>query len=222
MSNEDSPGELHATGLRPKPAIALGGGERFDGIDANVIDFWRWSYSDLRDNTIRGVLAEFFVTHALGCTGKLRESWANFDVMTPKSRLRVEVKSSGYLQSWPQRRRSRLDFGKLIGRSWDAETGELSAEREVRADVYVFCAQTCDDPDAYDALDLSQWEFYVVPGAAVRRAGARSVGIGFVRANATAGPLALPALAQAVEAAGLANHPAEPSSESPVEPGATV
>ncbi len=35
------------------------------GLDAAVSDFWRWAFSDLRDNTVRGVLAEFIVAAAL-------------------------------------------------------------------------------------------------------------------------------------------------------------
>ena len=31
-----------------------------------MLDFWRWAFSDLRDNTQRGVLAEFLVALALG------------------------------------------------------------------------------------------------------------------------------------------------------------
>jgi hypothetical protein len=43
-----------------------------------------------------------------------------------------------------------------------------AAEPEVRADVFVFSVQTCKDPQRYDALDLSQWEFYVVAAERVR------------------------------------------------------
>jgi hypothetical protein len=31
-----------------------------------VSDFWRWGFSNLTDNTTRGVLAEFLVASALG------------------------------------------------------------------------------------------------------------------------------------------------------------
>lgn len=47
-----------AAWLRPGPAATLLGSERFVGLDATVADFWRWAFSDLRDNTTRGILAE--------------------------------------------------------------------------------------------------------------------------------------------------------------------
>lgn len=87
--------------LVPSPPQALEGADRFAGADATVLDFWRWAFSDLRDNTQRGVLAEFFVALALGRTQTRRRAWDNYDVTT-HSGLRVEVKASGYLQSWAQ------------------------------------------------------------------------------------------------------------------------
>jgi hypothetical protein len=44
--------------LVPAPPQALEGTDTFAGVDATVLDFWRWAFSDLRDNTQRGVLAE--------------------------------------------------------------------------------------------------------------------------------------------------------------------
>ena len=43
-----------------------------DGISAGFFlnDFWRWSSSDLLNNTMRGVLAEFIVAKALGIDTK--------------------------------------------------------------------------------------------------------------------------------------------------------
>jgi hypothetical protein len=64
-----------------------------------VLDYWRWAFSDLRDNTQRGVRAEFLVALALGRTETRRKAWDNYDVTT-SSGLRIEVKASGYLQSW--------------------------------------------------------------------------------------------------------------------------
>lgn len=117
--------------LVPSPSQALEGSDRFVGADATVLDFWRWAFSDLRDNTQRGVLAEFLVALALGRTETRRKPWDNHDVTTA-SGLRVEVKASGYLQSWAQRTHSQLSFGRVIGRTWDANTNEfyvVAAER---------------------------------------------------------------------------------------------
>lgn len=184
--------------LVPAPGQALEGTEQFSGLDATVLDFWRWAFSDLRDNTVRGILAEFFVAAALGRTETRRKGWDNYDVLT-NSRVPVEVKASGYLQSWPQAKHSRLDFGRVAARSWDEDTNEFSAEREVRAEVFVFAVQTCKDPDAYDALDLTQWEFYIVPAEPVRECRYRSVSISWVRRHAE--PVRFMDLGSAIDAA---------------------
>lgn len=48
----------------------LTGGERFRAagaeIEQSVLDFWRWAYSDLNANVIRGAFAEFIVALGLG------------------------------------------------------------------------------------------------------------------------------------------------------------
>lgn len=183
--------------LVPAPPQLLEPEHRFSGLDASVVEFWRWAYSDLRDNTIRGVLAEFLVAAALGRTETRRKGWDNFDVLTA-SGIRVEVKASGYLQSWAQASHSKLNFGRVMARTWDENTNELGEAPEVRADVFVFAVQTCRDHGSYDALDTSQWAFYVVPAAEVRECGYKSVTISWVQQRAN--PVSLAELAAAIEA----------------------
>jgi hypothetical protein len=163
-----------AGGLVPKAVERLTGSEAFSDINLTVLDFWRWAFSDLRTNIVRGVLAEFLVATAVGDPSPLRNAWDNFDVTTP-SGIRVEVKSSAYLQSWNQRRVSNIVFTGLTGRSWLAETNLLSDERELRADVYVFAIHTCREPEQYDALDMKYWEFRVLGARTLREYGYRSI-----------------------------------------------
>ena len=173
-----------------------------------MLDYWRWAFSDLRDNTQRGVLAEFLVALALGRTETRRKAWDNYDVTT-SSGLRIEVKASGYLQSWAQATHSRLSFGPVIARTWDANTNEFGAAPEVRADVFVFSVQTCKDPQRYDALDISEWEFYVVAAERVRECAYKSVSIAWVRRHAD--PVSFSELAATIECVGhggSANTPA--------------
>jgi hypothetical protein len=192
--------------ITPKPPVPLTGDEQFKGLpETSVRDFWIWSTSDLRENTIRGVLAEFLVARAVGAQAALRVGWDNHDVTTP-SGIRVEVKSSGYLQSWPQRDVSSLRFSGLTGLSWDADTNQLSEKREVRADVFVFAIQSCKDPEVYDALDLDQWDFYVASAEAVRAYDARSVGPRFLREHAE-GPIGIDQIARAIETQANASPP---------------
>lgn len=147
--------------LTPSPAVLLDGSERFIGLDATVADFWRWAFSDLRDNTTRGILAEFLVAKAVGDERSLRVGWDNFDVQGPgPGGPAIEVKCSAYLQSWAQKRLSDLTFGRLTGREFDWTLGEYSVDVRVRADVFVFAVQTQREPAAYDMLDISHWEFW--------------------------------------------------------------
>lgn len=185
--------------LRPRVVARLKATDRFDHLDATVGDFWAWAFSDLRSNVVRGVLAEFIVARALGADRPLRDSWDNFDVLAPDG-TRIEVKSSGYLQSWSQRTPSRLGFGRITGRTFDPETNDYSSEREIRADVFVFAVHTCIEPAEYDCLNLAQWEFWVAAASAVASTGYRSLSMAWVRSNAV-GPLSVSALAESVHAA---------------------
>ena len=166
--------------LKPPHSIGrVDGSERFEGMDATVADFWRWAFSDLRMNNVRGILAEFLVSKAVGATGAPKEEWANFDVQTPDG-IRIEVKASAYWQSWPQRGPSKIVFSGLTGRSWE-DDGSYSAGRKVRADVFVFALQRCTNPTLYDPLDIDQWEFWAIPEGVIRDAELRSVGLGFLK-----------------------------------------
>lgn len=97
----------------PSPAVELRGDESFVGLDATVLDFWRFAVQDLRMNTLRGYLAEFVVARALGAQAN-RTEWDPYDVLwhDPRSGrdVRIEVKSSAYLQAWPQHRLSTPSF----------------------------------------------------------------------------------------------------------------
>ena len=85
----------------------LNGNEKFtlDGNDTgiSVSEFWSWAYSDLLNNTLRGVLAEFLVKKSFSFLppprGILRTDWTPYDLASPSGR-RIEVKSAAYLQSW--------------------------------------------------------------------------------------------------------------------------
>jgi hypothetical protein len=169
--------------IRPTAVRTLNGSEKFSGTEASVLDFWRWALSDLRMNTIRPMVAEFLVARAVGDEREVREAWANFDVLSREG-IRIEVKSSGYCQSWTQRELSRISFGRLAARTWDEETGELSPEREVKADVFVFAVQSCRDCSQYDPLDTSQWQFWVLSAGDIRGYRWKTVGLGWVKKHA--------------------------------------
>lgn len=186
------------TWLRPSTASPLQGNEPFVGLDATVCDFWRWAFSDLRDNTTRGILAEYLVRQAVGDTRPMRIGWDNFDVLAPDGTT-VEVKASAYLQGWSQRSLSKLSFGRVRGRAFDADRNEFGVEPEVRADVFVFAVQTQIDPMLYDMLDINHWRFWVVTSGAVRDHAGKSVGMKWVEDHAAFGSISWDQLAEAIQ-----------------------
>lgn len=140
-----------------------------------VGEYWAWAFSDLRQNDLRGVLAEFLVAEALGIKPPVRSTWDDFDLTTSDG-VRIEVKSAAYLQAWPQKRLSRIVFGGLKGRAWTAEAqNQFAPERTYRADLFVFCVQTATAHDEYDPLDIDQWEFRVLRRTTLEALGTRSM-----------------------------------------------
>jgi hypothetical protein len=197
MSADAADDTHRADWLIPKPAQRLCGDEHFTGSPLTVANFWRWAFSDLRTNIVRGILAEFLVAQAVGDPSPLREAWDNWDVTTA-SGVKVEVKSSAYLQSWNQRKLSAIVFTGLTGRAWSADTNELAAERSLRAEVYVFALHTCREPDQYDPLRIDDWRFRVMGAAQLAEHSVRSVTLGFLDQHAPA-VYRLGDLAQAVQ-----------------------
>lgn len=65
-------------------------------IPVQLIDFWRWSASDLLSNATRGIFAEFIITSALGLSHNVRSEWNPYDLRTQNGK-RIEVKSAAYL-----------------------------------------------------------------------------------------------------------------------------
>jgi hypothetical protein len=159
----------------PPAARRLSGEEPFDGLDASVIDFWKFAMSDLRTNNVRGYLGEFLVARAVGATGA-RVEWDPWDVTAPDG-TRIEVKSSGLLQAWTQRRLSTPTFQVKPAYGWDATTGGWSPERGFHADVYVFCLHHVRTHDEYDPLSISQWAFYVMDRDAIENQAGASMGL---------------------------------------------
>jgi hypothetical protein len=125
-------------------------------IGVTVGDFWSWSSSDLLNNTIRGVLAEFLVAHALGTTVNVCSLWKSFDIKTAGG-TQIEVKSASRWQSWYQKRPSKLIFGIQPTLRWDEHTNTYETAAHRQADIYVFCILDCPRKEEVNPLDLDQW-----------------------------------------------------------------
>lgn len=129
---------------------------------AKLENFWSWAYSDLLGNTERGVLAEYLVACAMGIQGKVRNIWDKFDLLSPEG-ISIEVKSSGYLQSWGQKELSKLVFGIQPTWGYDSQTNIYDTIKKRQADIYVFCVHKHLEQDTVNPLDLNQWDFYLLP-----------------------------------------------------------
>jgi hypothetical protein len=131
------------------------------GIERSTVgDFWSWAYSDVVSNGIRSVFAEYLIGKALEVVDCARIEWDAVDL-----RYRdcgIEVKSSGYVQSWPQFGPSRIVFDIRQRLPWDAQTNTLGDSLQRAADCYVFCVHTAKCREECHILDVAQWEFYVL------------------------------------------------------------
>jgi len=129
----------------------------------SLLDFWRWSVSDILSNATRGRFAEFIIGTAVGFDPKnLRDEWSAFDLTTDDG-IKIEVKSAAYIQSWNQRQFSSISFSIKPARYWDAETNMQRGEPKRYADLYVFCHLKHKDQRTIDPLKMEQWDFYVLP-----------------------------------------------------------
>lgn len=146
--------------------------------DSPLSDFWSWAFGDLCDDDVKGIFAEWMVLRLLGIPSTRRISWANSDIITQNG-VRIEVKASSYWQSWKlldesgkprvpplyypiSSRRSGVTFAGLKAR--DAVTvPDPSTKATFKSDIYVFAFQHEEEPELWNAMDLSQWEFYVLP-----------------------------------------------------------
>lgn len=137
---------------RDKSMKMLSGSEQFVSEQGNAIaqvsDFWRWSGSNLLDNTYRGMLAEFLVARALNLDSLARSEWGLYDLQY--GNIRIEVKSSAYIQAWEQT--------QLYSPRFDIHA---PSDGKRHSDIYVFSLLNEKNRDTVNPLDLNQWDFYI-------------------------------------------------------------
>lgn len=136
-----------------------------EGISINysLLDFWKWSVSDILSNATRGRFAEFIVCTAIGLNpDKIRNEWEAYDLTTSEG-IKIEIKSAAYIQSWAQKSFSDIRFSIKKSRYWEAETNILNRESKRHADVYVFCHLKHKDINTINPLKMEQWDFYILP-----------------------------------------------------------
>jgi hypothetical protein len=193
--------------LRPRDLQRLQGPEEL-GPGLTVLDFWRWALGDLRMNTARGYLVEFLVAKALGDESPVRVEWGPHDVEAADG-TRVEIKTTGYLQSWATKKVSTPSWtfkSVTADKVWSEDLGTyLPVDPGARVDVWIFALQTCQDPRAYDPLSVDQWEFRVMSHRQLLATGQQSAGLSFFDRHGIS-PAAYLEVASAVEVARAANE----------------
>ncbi|GHU59289.1 hypothetical protein AGMMS49975_26720 [Clostridia bacterium] len=157
---------------------------------AQVNDFWRWSGSDLLDNTYRGMLAEFLVARALNLNSITRAGWGLYDLLYGD--IKIEVKSSAYIQSWEQKQpyAPRFDIHEAV-----------SAGKRP-SDIYVFSLLNEKEREVVNPLDLRQWDFYVVKTSVIDLTFDKQKSVGLSMIEPIALCVKFDGLKQAVDMAG--------------------
>jgi len=149
----------------PIKVLRKTGNETFIGLDKeetlSLNGFWQWSASDLISNATRGVLAEYLVAVALELDQGVRSEWDAYDLETEDG-VKIEVKSSAYIQSWYQCKLSQIIFSIRPTFAWDFKTNLQAKEKKRQADIYVFCLLHHKDQNTINPMDMSQWIFYVI------------------------------------------------------------
>ncbi len=146
-------------------------------LNGTLVDFWRWAFSDLCDDDIKGIFAEWMVRMLLGLPlqDSRRISWADSDIILPNG-TRIEVKATSVWQSWklvnedgtpkPVRAPTALSPAKFRFAGLQARTAVSPAApdalRQFKSDFYVFCFHSQIDPSGWDAWNLAHWEFYMM------------------------------------------------------------
>ena len=138
-----------------------------------MLDFWKWAYSNILHNMQRGTFADYIVKCALDRGGVITRQEIGtglepYDLEGPiisstGKVSRIEVKSAAFVQVWDIKHPERANFSIAPAKTPD-DTGDYPrlASRQRNNDVYVFTLYTATDRRR-NILDLSWWEFYVLP-----------------------------------------------------------
>lgn len=93
----------------------------------------------------------------------------SYDLLSPDG-IRIEVKSSAYIQAWESDHPARISFRIAPAKGLDSSGNYSASSSYMRhSDIYVFCVWTALSRDQ-NILDLSLWDFYVIATKALDRA----------------------------------------------------
>lgn len=146
-----------------------------NGVHTNfkILDFWKWSMSNLLSNATRGIFSEYIVATAMGIDiDSVRDEWDAYDLVT-KEGVKIEVKSASYIQTWEQKNYSKISFSIKQTKAWERDNNILKGEAKRHANIYVFCLLKNKNLNTINPLELEQWDFYVVPTIELDKLGAQ-------------------------------------------------
>ena len=151
------------------PVNKLTGTEQFKNVGDkkfSVLEFWRYGFSNLNSNVLRGALAEFIVENALHGNEQIdvRNPWGDSDVIAPNGK-KIEVKCCSYIQDWDQNDFSKILWSGLKAKSlyWSSAVSAFPRSPEdYKSDIYVLALFKHQDHATLDILDMDQWCFWVL------------------------------------------------------------
>lgn len=138
-----------------------------------VVDFWKWAFSDLVENTTRGILGELIVGIALGLDmSKVKYNWGVCDLIQPDG-TKIEVKTSAYMQTWNENKLSNIKFSGLKTRN--ANGLDVRSKEDYNSEYYIFCIQNAKSHQEYDQFSLDKWQFKIVARETLAKRNVKSI-----------------------------------------------
>ena len=164
-------------------------------------EFQNWAFGDSLDNTLRAIIGEFIVLKAVEAEAVVRLNWDGYDILM-RDGTKIEVKVSGYLQSWKQNGLSTISFDISKKDPWIAKENRSLGHKCRFADVWVFAVHREQDRERANPFDTEQWEFLVTSTAWLDKVfnNQKTVRYSILRGNGLE-PVGFEALVQAVEEA---------------------
>lgn len=136
-----------------KPAI-------LNGKITHVTDFWRWAFSTLEDNTLRGIVGQYIVAWAIGADNVVHDSWQAYDLLAPNGR-KIEVKTTSFAQIWKYGEKNRRPLFVIKPTRYYTHEKGLEDKVSYNADIYVLCYYSWTDSNSMDVTNISHWKFWV-------------------------------------------------------------
>lgn len=172
-------------------------------LGRTVLDFWRWSASDLGSAGTGRVLGQFLVGTALGADlDSVRDHGLRFQLVTSEG-IRVEVTSTIVVGPGPWRGPSEIGFGLPLAVLLEAASDAVDTTDPSRVKVCVFALLSHGDRATLDPLNAAQWRFWVTGSASLHEY-ARAGGVTInekVLGRIAGPPVPYARLAEAVRAA---------------------